>query len=320
MFVLGLQSYHEVLEEGMPGLRLGVAWIAVAWVLLAASPSRAETPRYQEVDYHDGHARPRALAFNADDGLLYAALSTDDALAVVEPGREPRVVARVSVCRFPDAVAALPGGGALVTCRFEPGLRRVALDAAGRWRATTLAAGPESGARGLALSPDGRLAYVASPATGGVVVVSVDGAGVVQRLETGLSPRALRVVPPGTLPRERRALLLVSSFIDRRVTVHAIAADGRLGPALQTVATEAPVLDLIVAGAAPALLLLTHEDRPLSRPRGPVEGLDSGVLRLPARTADGDGPPFDDAGPGRRAFTNLSERALRETVDASPGQ
>src|SRR5450432_3753013 len=76
MFVLGLHSYHEVLEEGMPGLRLGVAWIAVAWVLLAAGrPSRAETPRYQEADYHDGHARPRALAFNAADGLLYAALS-----------------------------------------------------------------------------------------------------------------------------------------------------------------------------------------------------------------------------------------------------
>jgi hypothetical protein len=315
MFVLGLQSYHEVLEEGMPGRRLGVASLAVACALLAAAtPSRAATPRYQEADYHDGHARPRALAFNADDGLLYAALSTDDALAVVEPRALPRIVARVSVCRFPDAVAALPGGGALVACRFDPGLRRVERDSTGRWRATTLAAGPESGARGLALSPDGRLAYVASPATGGVVVVSLAGAGVVQRLETGLSPRALRVVPAATLPREPRALLLVSSFIDRRVTVHAIADDGRLGPALQTVTTEAPVLDLIVAGTSPALLLLTHEDRALSRPRGPVEGLDSGVLRLPARASDG-GPPFDDAGPGRRAFTNLSERAPEAVVE-----
>ena len=45
----------------------------------------------------------------------------------------------------------------------------------------------------------------------------------------------------------------------------------------QTIAAEAPVLDMIVAGA-PALLLFTHEDRPLDRAHLSVEGLDSGVI------------------------------------------
>jgi DNA-binding beta-propeller fold protein YncE len=301
----------------MAGPRGRVAWLAAACALAAGGPARgAETPRFQNADYHDGHARPRAVATDARGGLLYVALSTADAVAVVDVATDaPRVVARVPTCRFPDALAALPAGGVLVACRFDPGLTRVARDGAGRWRASTLAAGAASGARGLALSPDGAVAYVASPAVGGVEVVSLAGAGVIQRLPTGLSPRALRVVPAGALPAERRPLLLVSSFIDRRVTIHPIADGGRLGAPIQTVATEAPVLALDVAGAPAELLLFSHEDRALSRAHLSVEGLDSGVLRLGARQTAGEGAPFDDPGPGRRAFTNLSERAPEPIVE-----
>jgi hypothetical protein len=309
----------------MAGPRGRVAWIAAACALAAVGGGAhgAGEPRRDAIDYHDGHARPRALAFNAADGLLYVALSSADAVAIVDPGGAapgPALVGRATVCRFPDAIAALPAGGALVACRFEPGLRRLARDGGGRWRATRVEAGATGGARGLALSPDGAFAYVASPAEGGVEVVSLAGAGVVQRVATGLSPRALRVVPAGTLPSEPRALLLVSTFVERRVTVHPIAGDGRLGPAIQTIATEAPVLDLAVsvpggAAAAGELLLLTHEDRAVSRAHGPVEGLDSGVLRLRARAPGAQGPPFEDPGPGRRAFANLSERAPEPVVE-----
>jgi mono/diheme cytochrome c family protein len=129
----------------------------------------------------------------------------------------------------------------------------------------------------------------------------------VQSLPTGLGPRALRVIQAGRLPGWREPLLLVSNFVDHTVTVHPIGPDGRLDAPRQTIRTEAPVLDLLVtgAGAGAALLLFTHEDRPLSRAAGPVEGLDSGALRLPARSAP---TPFDDPGPGRRAFTNLGDR------------
>jgi mono/diheme cytochrome c family protein len=302
-------------------------WLALALVAARGGAATAgpdtRPPRLQQTDYHDGHARPRAAAFNPDDGRLYVTLSTTDELAIVDPdAARPRLLGRVRVCRFPAAVAPWPGGGALVACRFEPGLRRVtvarpASDA--RWRVSVLAAGTESGARGLALSPDRKLAYVTSPATGGVNVISLAGAGVVQRLATGLGPRALRVVPAGALPGERRALLLVSSFIDRKVTVHAIDEAGRPGAALQTIATEAPVLDLVVARASgtarPALWLLTHEDRPLSRPARSVEGLDSGVLVFPARGPGPSGAPFDDPGSGRRTFVNLSERAPEPVVE-----
>jgi hypothetical protein len=290
---------------------MDVRWrCVVGLVALLGAPGSA--------DYRDGHARPRALAFNAADGLLYVALSTADAVAVVDPaGAAPRVVARVPACRFPDAVVALPGGGALVACRFEAGLRRVAWTGQ-TWRAGLVARETAAGARGLALSPDGRLAYVASPATGGVEVVALSGAGaVVQRLETGLSPRALRAVPAGSVPGEQRPLLLVSSFIDHRVTVHPIGRDGRLAPAVQTIATEAPVLDLAIvdAGGGPALWLLTHEDRQLSRAHLSVEGLDGGVMIVPVRAPGAQGPPFADAGPGHREFANLSERKPDAVVE-----
>jgi mono/diheme cytochrome c family protein len=293
-----------------------VASSVLAWLVLAAAgthPARAADAGSTRADagYRDGHARPRALAFNPDDGLLYVALSTADEIAVVAPSSPPRLLARVSACRFPDAVAAFPGGGALVSCRFDAGLRRITRDATGAFRVDVVAAGGgQSGARGLVIAPDGAHAYLASPAIRGIVVVSLRGGGVVQARPTGISPRALRLIPAATLPGQRAPLLLVSNFIDHTVTVHPLAADGRLGDPIQTIHTEAPVLDLaVVGGPSPALLLLTHEDRPVSRAHGPVEGLDSGLLRLPARPAAVLGaPPFEDPGAGRRAFINLGER------------
>jgi hypothetical protein len=293
------------------------AAIAVAGLfLLASSALDAAAPSPPPVDvgsYRDGHARPRALAFNADDGLLYVALSTSDEVAIVDPAAAPpRLLARKRVCGFPDAIAALPRGGALVACRFEPALRRVERDARNDWRVTALPAGKESGARGLAIAPGGAVAYVASPAAGGVKVVSLAGGGVVQTLATGLSPRALRLVPAGTLPRQAAPLLLVSNFIDHTVTVHPVDAGGRLGEAAQTIKMEAPVLDLIVASTPPALLLFTHEDRPLDRAHLSVEGLDSGVIVLRARAGadpSAAAAPFDDPGPGKRTFVNYGELA-----------
>ena len=91
--------------------------------------------------------------------------------------------------------------------------------------------------------------------------------------------------------------------------MHGIAPDGRLGEAIQIIKTEAPVLDVIVAGAPAALLLFTHEDRPLDRARLSVEGLDSGIITLRARAGAAAAPPFEDPGPGKRAFVNLGERA-----------
>jgi mono/diheme cytochrome c family protein len=267
--------------------------------------------------YRDGHARPRALAFNADDGLLYAALSTSDEIAIIDPGpaaapgtaaTEPRLLARPRVCRFPEAVVAMPGGGALVACRFDVGLRRLQASAGGGWRVRDVAAGTETGARGLAVASGGMFAYVASPASGGIKVVSLATGRVLQTLPTGLSPRAVRIAAQVGRPLP---LLLVSNFIDHTVTVHEVADNGRLGAAMQTIRTDAPVLDMTVARHAgvDALLLLTHEDRPLTRARGPVEGLDSGVIVLPARPLRAGELPFDDPGPGKRTFVNLGERA-----------
>ena len=261
--------------------------------------------------YRDGHARPRALAFNWDDGLLYVALSTADQVAVVDPSSSPpRLLAKLDACRFPDAIAALPKEGALVGCRFDPGLVRITGDRARGFRASRLAAALPAGARGLAVARDGKTAYVASPPLRGVAVVALDDGGVMQTLPTGISPRALRLVPKDGWPGSHGPLLVVSNFIDHTVTLHPIAADGRLAAAIQTIRTEAPVLDLVIsAGELPALWLFTHEDRAVSRARGPVEGLDSGVIRLAARGELSGGRLVDDPGPGRRPFVNLGDRA-----------
>ncbi len=263
----------------------------IAVVLASYSPSA------------DHHARPRALAVDVDGRTLYAALSTAGEVAVVDVAGVPRVIARRKVCRFPDAIAAKPGGGAIVSCRFEPGLR-VIERGGNTWAVRKIDAGPESGARGLAVAPGGSFAYVASPAISGVKVVSMAGAGVVQEIATGISPHVLRIAQVN-----HRALLLVSNFIEHVLTVHAIGGDGRLGELVQTIRTEAPVLDMVVVGEGERaeLLLFTHEDRPLNRANGPVEGLDSVVLRLGVSERE---LPFEDPGKGKRAAINLGERKL----------
>ena len=264
--------------------------------------------------YRDGHTRPRALAFNPDDGLLYVALSTSDEIAVVDPAAAPpRVLARKKVCGFPDAIAALPGGGAIVACRFDPGLRRVRRGGARRLARDRAGGGIREAARaGWSSRPTARWPTWRRRRVGGIKVVSLAGrGGVVQTLATGVSPRALRIVPAGTLPRQDVPLLLVSNFIDHTVTVHAVGADGRLGDARQTIRTEAPVLDIVVAGAPAALLLFTHEDRPIDRAHLSVEGLDSGVivLRASAGARRGGARRSTIRGPGKRTFINLGERA-----------
>jgi mono/diheme cytochrome c family protein len=302
------------------GKRAGLA-AAVVGALLASSivaglSSRASNAKEAGLSplptgYRDGHARPRALAFNGDDGLLYVALSTADQVAVVDPSRSPpRLLTKIDACRFPDAIAALPKGGALVGCRFDPGLVRITGDAAHGFRASRLAAALPAGARGLAVPREGKTAYVASPPLRGIAVVALDDGRVLQTIPTGISPRALRLVPKNGWPGSHGPLLVVSNFIDHTVTIHPIDGDGRVAVAVQTIRTEAPVLDIAVfGGELPRLLLFTHEDRPVSRARGPVEGLDSGVIRLAPRADLPGGRLVDDPGPGRRPFVNLGDRA-----------
>ena len=272
------------------------------------------------------------MAVDARGDLLYVALSTADRLAIVDiaSGRA-QVLFELPTCAFPDALAALPTGGVVVACRSDPGLRVLSRARAApggarqpRFDERIVDAGPEHGHQGLALHPDGRFVYVASPPRGGVKVVDLglgDGAAIAPRfVPTGLSPRTLRLVAPDPANGGGQPLLLVSNLIGHTVTVHEVHEDGGLSAARQTIVTEAPVLDLLalpstgtLAGDTSddlrgALLLATHEDRALSRAHLAVEGLDSVVLVLPRTTAPGRGPVFVDVGPGKRRSFNLTER------------
>jgi DNA-binding beta-propeller fold protein YncE/mono/diheme cytochrome c family protein len=281
----------------------------------------------------DAYARPRALAVDARGDLLYVALSTADRLAVVDvTSAGPRLVTTLPICPFPGALAPLPQGGVLVSCRFDPGLRLLtrpaspSRSAAGdgrRLQIRVVDAGPEHGGRGVAVDPGGATAYVASPARGGVKIVPLDGEAAPPRparvIPTGTAPDTVRLVPPDAYVGRQTPLLLVGNFTGHTVTVHRIGNGGELSPPIQTITTAAPVLDLAVVPTGElrgALILTTHEDRPLTRRRLTVEGLDSVALVFPP-APPGSAAPFLDAGSGtgRRTSVNLSERRRGPVVE-----
>ena len=192
-----------------------------------------------------GHSRPRALAYNPRDGLLYAALSTADSIAVIDSRARPaRIVARIATGPFPQALAVTPRGEVVVACRYEPALGLIpphpeALPAAQRY--ARVPAGEVHGLYGLALSPAGDLAYLATPALDGVQVVRLPEGGVVQRLVTGRGPRTLRrirrapsvpeqdhadadeaALPRGAMPKAAppAELLVVTHLNGRELTAH----------------------------------------------------------------------------------------------------
>jgi DNA-binding beta-propeller fold protein YncE len=292
------------------------------------------------------HARPAALAVDAGGTIVYVALSTADRLMAldVSAGHSPRVLWERPICAHPTALAALPGrasepeapGGVLVSCRFEPELRLVTPASAGGpggpvggFEVRAVPAGPTHGHRGLAVDPSGRHAYVASAALGGVKVIDLRAGGrrpglagaltpptpeaaveSVRFRATGIEPTVVRVV---SVAGQGSPLLVVANRVSHTVTVHRLALDGGVSEAIQTIRTEAPVLD--VAVAAGAMYLLTYEDRPVTRARRDVEGLDSVILVLPPAPGGVAPSLFGDPGLGRRRTLDLSEWPGAPVVD-----
>ena len=261
--------------------------------------------------YADGFSRPRALLHNPQDGLLYVALSTRDQVAVIDPRQHPaQLVARIDSGPFPQALSLLPDGDVLVVCRYDARLgviRRAPHNRAEDARYQTLPPLALHGLRDALVHASGRI-VVSVPALGAVQVVDRES-GVIQTLSTGLGPRTLRRIRD---PRSQRGdeLLAISHFIDHAVDLHPLLDDGRIGPRVQRIQTAAAVQDLLLLPMpSPTLLLLSHEDRAVDRSEPFVAGLDSVVLALPA-ARDADGLPFVDAGSGRRAALNLSDRKL----------
>lgn len=302
----------------------GLGWAAAVAVCAtfwggaaAADVGNRGRLRGQQV-YADGHARPRALAVDARGDRLYVALSTADRLGIVDvAGPVPRRLPDLEICAFPDALAARPGGGVVVSCRFDPALRVVSRGAAG-FEVRAVDAGPEHGDRAVALDGAGRFAYVGSAARGGVKIVDLAGPPTQPRfVATGVFPDVLRLVAAEPGAGRSRPLLIVGNAVSHTIVVHPVEADGGLALAVQTIQTAAPVRDLVVVGAGSdlsGLLLATYEDRVLSRERLSVEGLDSVLLHVPFAPSGAAAAPFADPGPGRRASINLSERASDPVV------
>lgn len=304
--------------------------VAVGCARADAAP-RGSSLREDAVD--DGHTRPRALAVDATGAFLYVALSTSSGgVAVVYVGGwRARLNGVIPSCQA-AALAALPGGGVAIACRFQPGLMLAVpggepygiVPERPVFRVQHADAGSGAGHRGVAVDAEGRFAYVTSVARGGVKVVDLgcsspsSCSGPPRFVATGSFPITVRFVPPEVTGRAR-PLLLVSNRLSHTVTVHEVDETGGLSLAIQTITTDAPVLDLAVTprgGAGElrgALVLASHEDRPLSRARLAVEGLDSVVLAL-AQAPSEARFPFLDPGRGKRASFNLTERRAGAVV------
>src|SRR4051812_7497289 len=72
-------------------LALGLSSPGATATATRSGREAALRPARQPIGYRDGHARPRALAIDARDGLLYVASSTRDELVVVDAGPAPLV-------------------------------------------------------------------------------------------------------------------------------------------------------------------------------------------------------------------------------------
>ena len=263
--------------------------------------------------YRDGHTRPRALAFNPDDGLLYAALSTSDEVASRRSGR-----------------GAAAGDGARARCAASPTrslrcraaacgrlpIRRGPAARPPRARAAPGASrrsrpGREAGRAGSRVAPGGALAYVASPAVGGVEVVSLRGAAAWCRRSPPGCRRARCASCPPARCRGRRAAAAGQQLHRSHRTVHADRRRRAAGRrARRRSAPRRRCWTCVVAGRAGVAAAVHARGPAARRAHLSVEGLDSGVIVLRGRHA---APPgrgvFDDPGPGKRAFVNLGERA-----------
>ena len=196
-------------SRGKRAGRRRVRWSPVRWSPARASPACRGARRTRQeaepspADRLSRRSRPPARA-GVQSGRRPALRRALDR----RPGGGGRPVVDAAAPARQDRRLPIPRrdrrateGGALVGCRFDPGLRADQRDAAGGFRASRARRRVCRPARaGWWCRPTGRLAYVASPPLRGIAVVSLDDGRVLQTVPTGISPRALRLVPKYSWP------------------------------------------------------------------------------------------------------------------------
>ncbi len=163
-------------------------------VLLAGlftAPRPAAEPPAVEPD-----RSPVDLVLTTDGKRLLIANQTAHTVALIN-AESGAVLAEVPCGKRPSGLALTPDEKqVLVTGTFSGDLTFLSLDGDQLRRSATLHLGAEP--RGVAVAPDGRLAYVALTAAGAVAVVDVAKREVVERIDVGRWPRYLALSPDGS--------------------------------------------------------------------------------------------------------------------------
>ena len=140
-------------------------------------------------------AGPEAVIVTPDGRRVYASSEDATELSVIDTGTD-RVIKTLELGRTPEGMALSRDAKTLLVAMFDIGKLDVIDTSTLNVTAQVSVAKPH----GVALSPDGRTAYVGSqdvPDHNAVVVVDVPGRRVVARMPVGQTPRGLTVSPDG---------------------------------------------------------------------------------------------------------------------------
>lgn len=150
-------------------------------------PSTAETTPDQS---------PVDLVLTADDRYLLSVNQTANSIALVDV-EKGAIISETKCGQRPSAIALTPDESkVLVAETFAGDLSVFALAKQGLKKIGAVQLGFEP--RGIAVSPDGKLAYVALTTAHAIAVVDIAGLKEIARIEPGHWPRYLALSPDGT--------------------------------------------------------------------------------------------------------------------------
>jgi DNA-binding beta-propeller fold protein YncE/mono/diheme cytochrome c family protein len=181
---------------------LGIGLSVCLWFphnLLAANP---------DISNQDRDRSPVDLRLSQDEEWLVTANQTADTVSLVEVA-SGRVAREIACGAHPSALAS-HGETLLVTCRYAGTLERLRWRGASLEPAAKIALGFEP--LGVAISPDGKVAYVALTSAAEVAVVDLERNRLVETIPVGRWPRYLALSLDG-------ARLAVNCSGDRSIAV-----------------------------------------------------------------------------------------------------
>jgi YVTN family beta-propeller protein len=207
---------------------------AVAWVATPHARAVATDDKNGAVD-----RSPVDLLLTADETRLITVNQTSNTVSLVDINSE-KVLAEIEVGKRPSALVLTPNGKqVLVTGTVSGDLTLLALEGDTLTRTASIPLGFEP--RGVAVAPEGKLAYVALTTAHQIAVVDLAKREIVERIAVGKWPRYLALTADGkrlavgvngdggvtVVDTATRKLLFQEEFMGLNLGQMQISADGK---------------------------------------------------------------------------------------------